>query len=168
MPGVRLLRVREQVVMDHTIRLMIQSDIDAIAHTFASWKKKREQYDRYFEENRLGERITLVAVLDDEVVGYVNVLWTSDYEFFQRNQIPEINDLNVINEHQKRGIGRALIHAAEGKVAEAGRAVIGIGVGQTPDYAAAQHLYSKLGYVPDGRGVRATQWDDVAYLTKRL
>ena len=35
--------------------------------------------------------------------------------------------------------------------------VIGIGVGLTPDYAAAQHLYPKLGYVPDGLGTHQTQ-----------
>jgi len=65
--------------------------------------------------------------------------------------------MNVINEHQERGIGRALIHAAERIIAEAGGAVVGIGVGQTPDYAAAQHLYPRLGYVPDGKGIHTTR-----------
>jgi GNAT superfamily N-acetyltransferase len=76
--------------------------------------------------------------------------------------------LNVIDEHQNRGIGRALIHEAERVVAAAGKSVVGIGVGQTPDYAAAQHLYPKLGYVPDGRGVRPTKYGAEARLTKRL
>jgi GNAT superfamily N-acetyltransferase len=154
--------------MNYMVRRMIRSDIEAIAETFTSWNKRREQYERYFEENQLGERDTLVAVMGERVVGYVNVLWESDYEPFRRGGVPEINDLNVINEHQKRGIGSALIHAAECVVAEAGIAVVGIGVGQTPDYAAAQRLYPKLGYVPDEKGIRATRYGDVAYLTKRL
>ena len=154
--------------MNYKVRRMIRSDIEAIAETFTSWNKRREQYERYFEENQLGARVTLVAVMGERVVGYVNVLWESDYESFRQGGVPEINDLNVINGHQNRGIGRALIHAAERIVAGAGRAVVGIGAGQTPDYAAAQHLYPKLGYVPDEKGIRATRYGDVAYLTKRL
>jgi GNAT superfamily N-acetyltransferase len=154
--------------MNYTIRRMTRSDIDAIAETFAPWNKKREQYERYFEENQRGERVTLVAVVGDRVVGYGKVLWESDYEPFRSDDIPEINDLNVIEEHQNQGIGRALIREAERIVAAAGRLVVGIGVGQTPDYAAAQGLYPRLGYAPDGRGIRTTRYGDEAYLTKRL
>ena len=68
-------------------------------------------------------------------------------EPFCRAGVSEINDLNVIDEHQNRGIGRALIQEAEHLLAAAGRSVVGIGVGQSSDYAAAQHLYPKLGYV---------------------
>ena len=31
--------------------------------------------------------------------------------------------------------------------------VMGIGVGMSPDYGAAQRLYALRGYVPDGRGL---------------
>jgi len=154
--------------MDYAIRKMVSGDVDAITETFLPWNKRREQYVRYFEEHGRGVRVTLVAVAGDKVVGYANVLWESDYEPFRREGVPEINDLNVIGEHQNRGIGRALIREAERVVAEAGRPVVGIGVGQTPDYAAAQHLYPKLGYVPDGRGLRATRYGDASYLTKKL
>ena len=166
--SVRLLRAAERVEMSYTIRKMVQSDVDAIADTFLSWNKKREQYERYYEENRCGLRVTLVAVMGGELIGYANVLWESGYEPFRRGDIPEINDLNVIEEHQNRGIGRALIREAERIIAATGKSVVGIGVGQTPDYAAAQHLYPKLGYVLDGRGISPTKYGDVAYLTKVL
>lgn len=154
--------------MSYTIRKMTRGDIDAIAETFRSWNKTREQYERYFEENRRGERVTLVAVSGDEVVGYTNVLWESGYEPFRSGGVPEINDLNVVGEHQNRGVGRSLIREAERVIAATGKEVAGIGVGQTPDYAAARHLYPQLGYVPDGRGVRPTEYGDTAYLTKGL
>ncbi|MCA1594064.1 MAG: GNAT family N-acetyltransferase [Acidobacteria bacterium] len=154
--------------MNYTIRRMVQSDVDAITGAFVHRNKKREQYERYFEENQRGERVTLVAVIGDRVVGYANVLWESGYKPFRVNDVPEINDLNVIDEQQNRGIGRALIDEAERVVAAAGKSVVGIGVGQTPDYAAAQHLYPRLGYVPDGRGVCSTKYGDVVHLTKRL
>jgi GNAT superfamily N-acetyltransferase len=154
--------------MNYAIRTMVQSDVASIADTFLSWNKKREQYEIYFEENRRGLRVTLVAVTGGEIIGYANVLWESGYEPFRRGDIPEINDLNVIEEHQNRGVGRALIREAERIIAAAGKSVAGIGVGQTPDYAAAQRLYPKLGYVPDKRGVSPTKYGDVAYLTKVL
>lgn len=154
--------------MDYAIRKMTPGDVDAIAETFRTWNKTREQYVRYFDENRRGERVTLVAVSGEEVVGYVNVLWASGYEPFRRADVPEINDLNVARGHQNRGVGRALIREAEGVIAAAGKEVAGIGVGQTPDYAAARHLYPTLGYAHDGRGVSATKYGDATYLTKRL
>jgi hypothetical protein len=61
-----------------------------------------------------------------------------------------------------------LIQEAERLIAAAGKSVAGIGVGQTPDYAAAQHLYPKIGYEPNGRGVCSTEYGDAAFLTKSL
>ena len=130
--------------------------------------KRREQYVRYFEGQQVGERVTLVAFSGGRVIGYTNVLWQSAYAHFSESGIPEVNDLNVIEPFQNRGVGRALIREAERVAAGRGKLVVGIGVGQTPDYAAAQHLYPKLGYVPDGHGIHPTQYGDVLYFTKRL
>jgi len=163
-----LLRNVDVREMNYAIRRMIRSDIEAIAETFAGWNKTREQYERYFAENQRGERITLVAVVGERVAGYTNIVWESNYEPFRQDSIPEITDLNVIGEFQNQGLGRALIQEAERIAAEAGKSVMGIGVGLTPDYAAAQHLYPKLGYVADGRGVRHARYGDETFLTKRL
>jgi GNAT superfamily N-acetyltransferase len=154
--------------LDYTIRRMLHSDIVDVAETFARKNKKLEQYERYFEENQQGVRVTLVAAVGEAAVGYANILWQPDYEPFLSDGIPEINDLNVIDEYQNRGIGTALIREAERIAAEAGKPIMGIGVGLTPDYEVAQNLYPKLGYISDGRGIRATQYGDVVYLTKRL
>jgi GNAT superfamily N-acetyltransferase len=66
--------------------------------------------------------------------------------------IPEISDFNVLPSYRKRGIGSALMDAAEAKVAER-FAVVGIGVGLYPDYGQAQRMYVRRGYLPDGRGL---------------
>lgn len=154
--------------MDYAIRRMTRGDIGAIADTFARMNKRREQYERYFGENQSGRRVTLVAVAGEEVVGYANLLWESGYQPFRLEGIPEINDLNVIDEWRKRGVGTALIREAERVAGRAGRTVVGIGVGLTPDYSAARRLYPKLGYVPDGRGAHSTRYGAVTYLTKTL
>jgi GNAT superfamily N-acetyltransferase len=76
--------------------------------------------------------------------------------------------LNVVEEFQNCGIGRALIEESERLVSDRGIQKIGIGAGLTPDYAAAQHLYPKLGYSLDGRGVRWTQFGEAMYFIKDL
>ena len=58
----------------------------------------------------------------------------------------------MLPSYRKRGIGSALMDAAEAKVAERS-AVVGIGVGLYPDYGQAQRMYVRRGYLPDGRGL---------------
>ena len=85
-------------------------------------------------------------------VGYVTVVWHAHYTPFAAESIPEIADFNVLPEWRKRGFGTALMDEAERLIAQRSP-VAGIGVGMTADYGAAQRLYVKRGYVPDGRGL---------------
>lgn len=151
-----------------TINRMTAEDIECLARAFAAWNKTRAQYERYFQEQESGRRLTLIAWQGESLAGYGNLIWQPDYEPFRQAGLPEIQDLNVLACFQKRGIGTALIGAAESLAVARGKTIMGIGVGQTPDYAAAQRLYPRLGYVPDGRGPRLTPWGDVVYLTKTL
>lgn len=65
-------------------------------------------------------------------------------------------------------VGTNLVRAAETIAARAGKTLIGIGVAQEDNYTAAQRLYPKLGYVPDGRGTKSTRWGEILYLTKAI
>ena len=56
------------------IRRMRESDAPLLAATFADMNKMREQYERYWQENVEGKRVTLVALLSGSVVGYTNVI----------------------------------------------------------------------------------------------
>lgn len=153
----------------YSIQAMQSEHIEAIFEAFKSWGKPFDQYLLYWRENQEGERVTLVAT-DEEgaAIGYTNLLWSPKYEPFFKADTPEINDLNVVAPWQKRGVGAALIRECE-KIARAkGCNEIGIGFGLTSDYGAAQRLYPKLGYIPDGRGAVPTPWGDVLYLTKSL
>ncbi len=150
--------------MDVVIRRMIESDMDAIPLTFITWHKYRLQYERYFSEQQAGRRVVFVAVAAEQVVGYVTLVWETDYLPFRETGIPEIKDLNVAPEHQRQGIGTRLIAECEWLVSVQGKPIIGIGVGLTPDYGAAQRLYPYLGYISDGRGIT----DETRYFTKKL
>ena len=94
----------------------------------------------------------LAAFFQKKFAGYLTVLWKSEYPPFEERNIPEIVDFNVLIKFRNRRVGTLLMDAAEDLIrARSGTA--GIGVGLTADYGAAQRLYVKRGYVPDGLGL---------------
>lgn len=140
--------------MTVVIRPMKVDDAAALASAFqsAGWRDKTEaRFGRYLDQMSKGAREVLVADVDG-AAGYVTILWSASHSPFLARSIPEIADLNVIPPLQRRGIGRALVLAAEARIA-ANHRIAGIGVGLTAAYGAAQRLYVKLGYVPDGSGI---------------
>jgi GNAT superfamily N-acetyltransferase len=149
--------------MDYTIRKIGDGDLDRIHSTF--FFQDLDQWKQYYEENLRGERVTLLAIHNDQVVGYTNLIWQSDYVPFKAAGIPEINNMHILDPFQRQGIGTALVRSAEHIAAQAGKTTIGIGVVVSEQYAAAQRLYPKLGYVPDGRGLHPSPWGDILYLT---
>jgi GNAT superfamily N-acetyltransferase len=134
------------------IRALRDDDPEVISAAFTAigWDKPVSQYEKYLAEQRAGVRDVLVATVDDEYAGYVTVRWESPYEPF--NGIPEIQDFNVLPKYRRRGIGTALMDAAETLVAERSD-VVAIGVGLYADYGTAQRMYVRRGYIPDGRGL---------------
>jgi len=145
-----------------TIRLLSPSDITPIAAAFAElgWDKSASQYEQYRTEQDAGQRVVLVAWVRVqnlptlEFAGYVTICWQSHYPAFREQNIPEIIDFNVLPKFRCQGIGAALMGEAESRVA-AVSPVVGLGVGMTADYGAAQRMYAKRGYIPDGRGLHS-------------
>lgn len=110
-------------------------------------------FKRYLKEHTEKNRYVLLACSDEKIVGYVTLKYVSDYENFARNNIPEIVDFNVVPRFRKRGIGRKLLKRIESVAKKSGYAQIGIGVGLSEDYGAAQRLYVKMNYIPDATGL---------------
>jgi ribosomal protein S18 acetylase RimI-like enzyme len=75
------------------------------------------------------------------------------YNLYQKLDIPEIQDLNVIPDARQQGVATQMVTAFENIARDQGYEQMGISVGLTKDYGAAQRLYVKLGYMPDGYGV---------------
>lgn len=136
------------------IRRLRERDAEEISSAFTEigWNKPASQYLRYLAEQENGERDVLVAFVDDEFAGYATVIWRSEYPSFRSEEIPEIQDLNVLPKFRRKGIATRLMDEAEGLAAKRS-SVVGIGVGMTVDYGAAQRMYVERGYVPDGRGL---------------
>ncbi|GAA1146133.1 hypothetical protein GCM10009630_50830 [Kribbella jejuensis] len=134
--------------------------------------------DRWAVQQR-DEGLLLVALERDEFVGRTMVLRSSKYDEVRAAHDPvEINALHAFV--RGKGIGTALIRAAEAVAVDWGRAAIGMGV--EPDNVQARRLYERLGYVlwsgprvidrwteqaADGTVVRSHA-DECDYLFKRL
>ena len=117
------------------MRPLRAEDIAGVAAAFAAvgWGGKTEaQFEKYLAEHEAETRVTRFA--------------------FAEALVPETNDFNVLPTVRRGGIGAALMDEAE-RVIAARSAIAGIGVGMTADYGAAQRLYVRRGYLPDGRGL---------------
>jgi GNAT superfamily N-acetyltransferase len=137
------------------IRPMVPADVENISRAFAplGWPgKDADLYLRYLSEQDRGSRSVQVAATGTGCLGYITVLWASNYAPFRGSGIPEISDLNVLPLYRRQHIGTALMDAAESVIA-ARSAIAGLGVGLYADYAAAHRMYLQRGYLPDGKGI---------------
>ena len=113
--------------------------------------------DRYFEtayqEQLDKKRLIFLAFLDGRLVGYGHLNFFPQYAPFLRLNIPEIQDIVVHPNERCQGIGGQLMKACEVEAKSRLMTDIGIGVGVSGTFGAAQRLYVRLGYLPDGNGV---------------
>lgn len=134
------------------IRQLEPQDSACFEAAFAAigWTKPAATFDRYLKEQREGRRVGLVAEVDSKPVAYVTLCWPG-HDDNALPDVPEIVDLNVLPEFRSQGIGSALMDRAE-ELAATRSNVVTLGVGLHGGYGAAQRLYVRRGYVPDGQG----------------
>ncbi len=123
---------------------------------------KDPAYFRRCVDESPAARAVMMARVDQKAVGICVVNFASSYPLFKRLNIPEIQDLNVAAGARHQGVGSALLYAAEELARARGHTDIGIGVGIAASYGAAQRLYARRGYIPDGAG--ASQDDQTVRL----
>lgn len=138
-----------------TIREITSKDPPIIAKAFRAqgWNKTQGQFEKYHLQQIEDRRIVLIAEMNGEFVGYLTIVWESNYRPFRDAGIPEIVDFNVLMAHQQKGIGTILMDRAEARISEKSKTA-GICVGLDPDFGAAQVMYARRGYIPDGRGIQ--------------
>jgi GNAT superfamily N-acetyltransferase len=135
--------------------------------------------DQHLPLSRLDEQpgegsTYLVAWDDHQPVGHAHIAWAGTHL-----GVPEIQDVFVVPERRREGIGARLTDAAEQEARSRGWASISLSVSRDGNVAASS-LYAKLGYADAGvdpvrvsgtimvRG-RPLQVDDtLLYLTKAL
>jgi GNAT superfamily N-acetyltransferase len=160
------------------IRPAEQHELDAVIAAEQS-PATREHHRQRWAKHQRGEAVYLFAREDGEVVGHTMLLRHSRYAEVQAGPDPaEINALHVYQ--QGRGIGTAIIAAAEELATSWNSSAIGLAVGL--DNPGARRLYERLGYQQwdgpqvldewmekdaDGR-ILVSHRDPCSYLLKRL
>ncbi|MEO8179011.1 MAG: GNAT family N-acetyltransferase [Deltaproteobacteria bacterium] len=163
------------------LRPLLERDAPIISQAFADigWNRPVYQYEQYIAEQQQSIRQCWVALLDGRFTAYVTLHWNPLYSGIAGKGVPEIQDLNVLPNYQRQGIATRLLDRAEQSAASRA-AFVAVGVGLHPGYNAAQRLYARRGYMPDGLGVtyedrfveagELVRFDDelVLHLTKSL
>jgi len=131
-------------------------DLDVIE---TAWP--RRGMDERFARHVCGASTLLIARERARLAGRIEVMWTGPREAAVRASVglvPEMNGLDVLPAWRGRGVGSALIAAAEELARRRGHPYIGLGVGF--DNTAAERLYRSLGYTGDLRYVDGYLWRD--------
>ena len=116
------------------------------------WDSSIEVYENYYIEQEENKRKVFVAVCEGEVCGYCTLVLNPAEGPWIGKGYPEIVDLSVFNHMQNRGIGNKLLDVIEQDAAKISDIVF-LAVGLHSGYGAAQRIYVKRGYIPDGNGV---------------
>lgn len=111
-----------------------------------------EKLETRLRDNTAGKAVSIAADYEGEPAGYVSVYPYCMWGALGGNGYPEIVDFNVLEKFRNKGVGTKLMDIAEQIAAEYSDTVY-LGVGLHSGYGAAQRLYVKRGYVPDGSGV---------------
>ncbi len=139
---------------NYIVRKLEENDITLIVSSFyqIGWDKPHSLFQQYLKEQQNEKRFIWVVFYETNFVGYVTLKLNSEYHPFKDQNTPEINDLNVLPHYRNQGIGTILLDMAENQAQKISH-MVGIGVGLYPDYGAAQRLYVKRGYIPNGKGI---------------
>ena len=132
------------------IRIATPDDFKTILSFYESIGRSKQDY---FDECAARGCDILIAEEEGRPVGSAVVNWTPKYSLYQKLNIPEIQDIFVIEEARRKGHASAMISFFEKLAKDRKCGHAGISVALSKEYGPAQRLYFKLGYAPDGNGV---------------
>ncbi len=139
---------------DIVIRKMKADDAAVFFNTYASygWHPNIATYEKYYEEEKAGDRKVFIAEYKGEVSGICTLVKNPTEGPWVGTGYPEIVDLCVFFSRHRLGIGSKLLDAAE-REASLWADTVYLAVGVHSGYGAAQRMYVKRGYNFDGSGV---------------
>jgi len=158
-----------------------EGNSESAVRFLAEWVSDGEaEARRYLADHAEPDGASLIATDGSDVIGYVAIVWESNYAGFRNRGIPLVHQVAVAGPFRRRGVATLLMDTAEQLARDRGIATLGITVGLSGKYGPAQRLYGRRGYIPDGRGacqgqrplsqgMQVTMDDDlIIWLTKDL
>lgn len=136
------------------IRTMEEADgpVFVKEYTAQGWHPDIAGYQMRMKDQAEGKCIALTAVYQGCPAGFVYLYLTVREGPFRGKGWPIIVDFSVLQKYQRKGIGSKLMDTAEQIAADYADTVC-LGVGVCKEYGAAQRMYVRRGYIPDGSGV---------------
>ena len=163
------------------VQIVDEGNSESVVRFLIEWVSDGEaEARRYLADHAEPDGASLIATTGSDIIGYVAIIWESDYAGFRSRGIPLIHQLTVAGPSRRQGVATLLMDPAEQLVRDRGIATLGITVGLFDGYGPAQRLYRRRGYTPDGRGacrgqrplskgMQVTMDDDlIIWLTKDL
>ena len=139
------------------IRQLSERDIVPCAEVFTGenehWIYNERVLRECFEDQERKLLVGWIAYVDDEPAGLVMLRFSTPYIHFTQQGIPEICDMFVLPKFRELGIATQLMSAAEKEAEKLGYKQVGLSVGLHFRFGAAHRMYSKRGFMPDGRGI---------------
>jgi GNAT superfamily N-acetyltransferase len=142
-----------------TAKAEVRPASDADLATLVAVLGERHWFTDRLARQQRGGGVVLVAWLEGRPVGEVFLECEPAKEPEVRRQlpgVPRLDHLEVAGLFQGRGIGTALIRAAEDSARQLGHERIALGVGL--DNPKARRLYERLGYADWGHGTVVGSW----------
>ena len=136
-------------LLDLTIRVAEMNDAAALAHLMCELGYETTKSEMQMRMERIATDEcyrTFVAVLDDKVCGMIGTLTCPSYE--HNDPSGRILALAILSTMRRRGIGRALIAAAEKDFAQ--RAIRRVALDTRLAREDAHKFYESLGYERNG------------------
>ena len=121
-------------------------------YTAQGWHPDVNYYHMRMREAAEGKCVALTAEYEGRPAGNLYLYFDAQEGPFKGQGLPVIVDFSVLQKHQRKGIGNRLMDTAEQLAAQRSDTVT-LGVGLCREYGAAQRIYAKRGYIPDGSGV---------------
>lgn len=137
-----------------TIRKASAADIPLLWEIIQSLGAAKDAgyFEHCIERQDAGDLWLLIVHDGPLMLGYGILNWMPKYGLYRKLGIPEVQDLNVLHAHRRRGIATHLINYCEDQARGRGKDQMGIAVSVHGSFGPAQRLYFKLGYAPDGQG----------------
>jgi GNAT superfamily N-acetyltransferase len=137
------------------IRKADRKDLAALLEMTAMMRNAKDAnyFELNFDEQDKGLREIFIITHEGQNAGYCILNWNPKYGYFRTAGIPETQDLNVLPSFRRKGLATVMIEFCENRARDKGHELMGISVGLHGGFGAAQILYAKLGYIPDGNGI---------------
>jgi ribosomal protein S18 acetylase RimI-like enzyme len=127
-----------------TIRPIREADLSALEWD-GTYTRYRRVFRQTYEDVVRGQRLMIVAVAGDQVVGQIFVqLSSTETRYADGYSRAYLYSLRVRPEWQGRGLGTRLVSSAEAALVARGFSMAVIAAGK--DNLGAQRLYERLGY----------------------